>query len=152
MITTSQSQISVSSLSFRRSVSPHPSPRGYRSTPVFLLHALILASSAGTARYSCHLNLISFFARRFFPSTSVPTTVAVECIWTTCFVIFNLSRSSPFACLYGCAGLDKECDNLVLVLSLYSLGMEGDVKRTTAHMPFLLVEICCWSLTGLSKC
>ncbi|KAF8472961.1 hypothetical protein DFH94DRAFT_145679 [Russula ochroleuca] len=70
-------------------------------------------------------SIAAIFARRFFPSTSVPTSVAVECIWTACFVIFNL------------------------ILSLYSLGMEGDVKRTSAHMPFLLVEICCWSLTGL---
>ncbi|KAN0116339.1 hypothetical protein V8E52_005958 [Russula decolorans] len=70
-------------------------------------------------------SIAAIFAKRLFSSTAVPTSVAVECIWTTCFVIFNM------------------------ILSLYSLGVEGDVKRTSAHMPFLLVEICCWSLTGL---
>ncbi|KAI0268008.1 hypothetical protein BGY98DRAFT_925271, partial [Russula aff. rugulosa BPL654] len=70
-------------------------------------------------------SVAAIFAKRLFPSTAVPTSVAVECIWTTCFVIFNM------------------------ILSLYSLGVEGDVKRTSAHMPFLLVKICCWSLTGL---
>jgi hypothetical protein len=95
--------------------------------------------------------LISIFAKRLFSSTGVPTSVAVECIWTTCFVIFNMSRSSPLACLYGSAGLYWEYADLLQVLSLYSLGVEGDVKKASAHMPFLLVEICCWSLTGLSK-
>jgi hypothetical protein len=36
----------------------------------------------------------SFFAKLLFRS-SLPTSVAVECIWTTCFVIFDLSMLSP---------------------------------------------------------
>lgn len=94
-------------------------------------------------------SIAAIFAKRLFPSTAVPTSVAVECIWTTCFVIFNMSRSSSPVCLFGCAGLDRNVSIYPQVLSLYSLGVEGDVKRTSTHMPFLLVEICCWSLTGL---
>jgi hypothetical protein len=41
------------------------------------------------------LNLISVLAKLLFRSTTVfPTSVAVECIWTACFVILNMSRSS----------------------------------------------------------
>ncbi|KAF8494589.1 hypothetical protein F5888DRAFT_629662 [Russula emetica] len=69
-------------------------------------------------------SIAAIFAKRLFPSAAVPASVAVECIWTTCFVIFNM------------------------ILSLYSLGV-GDVKRTSANKPFQLLEICCWSLTGL---
>lgn len=63
-----------------------------------------------------------------------------------------MSRSSSLALLIGYAGLDQNVSLYPKVLSLYSLGVEGDAKGTSAHMPFLLVEICCWSLTGLSKC
>ncbi|KAI9437649.1 hypothetical protein H4582DRAFT_2057983 [Lactarius indigo] len=70
--------------------------------------------------------LVSFFAKGLFRS-SIPTSVAVECIWTTCFVIFNL------------------------ILSLYSLGVGADIRATGARvpLPFLFVEVCCWGLTGL---
>ncbi|KAH9988432.1 hypothetical protein BJV74DRAFT_463248 [Russula compacta] len=68
---------------------------------------------------------IGILAKRVFRSASVPTSVAVECIWTICFVIFNL------------------------ILSLYSLGLGTDIKRTNGHMAFLVLEICCWSLTGI---
>jgi len=61
--------------------------------------------------------------KQIFPSASVPTSVAVECIWTLCFVVFNL------------------------ILSLYSLGV--GIKSPSAHTPFLILEVCCWSLTGL---
>ncbi|KAH8996491.1 hypothetical protein EDB86DRAFT_1004360 [Lactarius hatsudake] len=44
----------------------------------------------------CNTQKQSFFAKGLFRS-SIPTSVAVECIWTTCFVIFNLSAlSRPF--------------------------------------------------------
>ncbi|KAN0138432.1 hypothetical protein V8E53_003895 [Lactarius tabidus] len=67
----------------------------------------------------------AFFAKLLFRS-SLPTSVAVECIWTTCFVIFDL------------------------ILSLYSLGVGTEIKGAKgSRLPFLLVEVCCWCLTGL---
>jgi hypothetical protein len=36
---------------------------------------------------------IRVFAKQLFPSASIQTCVALECIWTMCFVIFNLSTS-----------------------------------------------------------
>ncbi|KAI9452228.1 hypothetical protein BJY52DRAFT_1124540, partial [Lactarius psammicola] len=71
-------------------------------------------------------SVTAFFAKHLFRST-IPTSVAVECIWTTCFVIFDL------------------------ILSLYSLGVGADIKASGAgvRLPFLFVEVCCWGLTGL---
>ncbi|KAH9034149.1 hypothetical protein EDB84DRAFT_78026 [Lactarius hengduanensis] len=71
-------------------------------------------------------SVTAFFAKGLFRS-SIPTSVAVECIWTTCFVIFNL------------------------ILSLYSLGVGADIKAAGARvrLPFLFVEVCCWGLAGL---
>ncbi|KAF8265533.1 hypothetical protein EI94DRAFT_317896 [Lactarius quietus] len=71
------------------------------------------------------VSVTAFFAKLLFRS-SIPTSVAVECIWTACFVIFNL------------------------ILSLYSLGVGIDIKGAKdVRLPFLLVEVCCWCLTGL---
>lgn len=40
----------------------------------------------------------------------------------------------------------------VPVLSLYSLGIGADIKGAKGlRLPFLLVEVCCWCLTGLSE-
>lgn len=71
-------------------------------------------------------SVTAFFAKLLFRS-SIPTSVAVECIWTTCFVIFNL------------------------ILSLYSLGVGTEIEGASAGVrsPFLFVEVCCWCLTGL---
>ncbi|KAH9961564.1 hypothetical protein BC827DRAFT_326438 [Russula dissimulans] len=70
---------------------------------------------------------IGVLTKQVFPSASVLTSVAVECIWTLCFVVFSL------------------------ILSLYSLEVGTNIKSSTqsAHTAFLILEICCWSLTGL---
>ena len=96
------------------------------------------------------LNLISVLAKLIFRSTSFLTSVAVECIWTACFVILNLSRSFAFA---RCPGLNQSMDVRFsfLVLSLFSLGVGAEIQGTGAQIPFLVMEICCWALTGLSK-
>ena len=98
------------------------------------------------------LNLIRVLAKLFFRSTSFLTSVAVECIWTACFVILSLSRSFTLELLPGALVLTKNADDMLsLVLSLFSLGVGTEIKGTGAQMPFLVVEICCWALTGLSK-
>ncbi|KAI0250300.1 hypothetical protein BJV78DRAFT_1155139 [Lactifluus subvellereus] len=70
-------------------------------------------------------SMAAIFAKRVFHSARVLTSVTLECIWTMCFVIFNL------------------------ILSLYSSGVGTDITGTRTHIPFLMVKICCWSLTGL---
>jgi hypothetical protein len=67
-----------------------------------------------------------------------------------CFVIFNLSRS-PVLRLGGALALDLKRDFLLLVLSLYSFGVETDLAGARTRIPFLIVEICCWFLAGSSE-